>query len=147
MHYFFYFADFLLEDFFMFSADCFVWLGDWFPLHFLHSWTVNYWLHWNVGITTVTVFITCGPMWLLSSGCLLEERTGRRCETLKVSERLIRTRRYRQVGFFLFTAAFFPLKYVRIDLKEIWNTVLLFSGKIPVSILCFCLNREFRIVP
>lgn len=58
---------------------------------------------------TVIVFITCGPMWLLSSGCLLEERTGRRCETLKVSERIIRTIRYRQVGFFLFTAAFFPL--------------------------------------
>lgn len=57
---------------------------------------------------TVITYITCGPMWLLSSG-LHEERTGRRCETLKGSERLISTIMYRQVGFFLFTAAFFPL--------------------------------------
>lgn len=39
--YFFYFADFL-ADVFIFSANCFVWLGDWFPLHFLHNLTVNY---------------------------------------------------------------------------------------------------------
>lgn len=151
--YFFYSADFLPEeDFFIFSANCFVWLGDWFPLHFLHSLTVN-----SADFTAIWVSLYCNCIynlwtyvivvqWLFACGKAVDWKMWN-------SERIREVNKdYKiQTGWVLLPTSLhsclFSLEYEEIDLKEIWKTIVLFSGRIPVCGLCFCLYREFRIIP
>lgn len=107
----------------MFSANCFVWLGDWFPLHFLHSLTVNYpdfteiWLslYCNCIYNLWTYVIVV--QWLFSWGKDWKMWNSERIREVNKDYKV-------QTGWVLLIhSCLFPLKYARIDLKEIWNTV------------------------